>query len=180
MSEARAFLAYSPRGVGVECALVYAKEGKDAFGWFTGPREGRLASAHFLLEGFYAVSEPAFLAAEGVDPYAGWTHDYSGTGGAAVLDPPQRIDDGLCHALVRLQDAFVHEWLVYRGDEAAAAEFARYDEAELAVGEVNIRYSRLNKLSRLQATWTYYSPECEHAVLAYLMRRWPLDYRSED
>ncbi|HUJ86328.1 MAG TPA: hypothetical protein VLX30_05695 [Burkholderiales bacterium] len=180
MSAPRVFLAYSPRGVGVECALVYAKEGKDAYGWYTGPREGRLASAYFLLEGFYVVSEPAFLAAAGADPYAGWTHDYTDTGGAAQLDPPVRIDDALCHAMVRLQDAFVHEWLFYRAGNAAQAEIALYGEAELAVGEVNIRFRRLNKFSRLQPTWTYYSLECEHSMLAFMMRRWPLDYRSED
>lgn len=49
----------------------------------------------------------------------------------------------------------------------------------LAVGEVNLRFERLAKLSTLQPNWTYYSPACERSVIRHLAKRWPLEYRFD-
>jgi hypothetical protein len=78
-----------------------------------------------------------------------------------------------------MQEAFVHEWLVYRGDARASSELAAYAKAELAVGELNLRFERLSRLSKLQPNWTYYSPHFERGVLRHLAKRWPLEYRFD-
>ena len=89
-----------------------------------------------------------------------------------------KVDDEICHRLEQVQDAFVAEWIFYRDDPSANADIEAYARDEIALGAVNIRHRRMTKLSRLQATWTYYSKECERQVIEYLMRRWPLDFRE--
>jgi hypothetical protein len=177
MKTPQIFVAYSPRGVGLRCAVAYLKDAKNVYGWFTGPRDGLLASAYFLLEGFYAGAGTRFLATESSDAYGGWTWDYSSERPERI--GPEKVDEVLCHRLVHLQDAFVHEWLAYRTDAGAAADLAQYEEAELAIGDVNLRFARLNRLAKLHATWTFYSQDFEASVARYLMRRWPLEYRGE-
>ena len=160
----RVFIAYAPRGNGVRCALAYLADHRDVFGWFTGPdvSNGPVA-LYFVLEGFYSNREPRYAAARALDLHAGWL-----------------LDQQRCHELARLQEAFAAEWLFYRFDPNAQTELAAYRRAELAVGEPNIRYERLNKFSRLQPTWTFYSTEFEHGVLKRLAKRWPLEYRPDD
>lgn len=157
------FIAYAPRGIGVRCALAYLSRNRDVYGWFTGPREdASLASVYFVLENFYSAQEPRYIAAEAADLYSGWIQD-----------------EQMRHELAGLQDAISHEWLFYRGDPASANEVEAYGKAELAVGELNIRYERLARLSKLQPNWTFYSPAFENGVLACLMQHWPLEYRDD-
>jgi hypothetical protein len=78
-----------------------------------------------------------------------------------------------------MQEAFAHEWLFYRDEPRAAAELEAYAEAELAVGEVNVRFERLAKFSTLQPNWTWYSPRFERPVLRHLAKRWRLEYRFD-
>ena len=178
MRTPQVFLAYAPRGVGLCSAVVCLKDGKNVYGWFTGPHNGELASAYFLLEQFYARSGTRFLATEDSDPYGGWTLEYTaGTHPRPI--GPEPVDDALSHELVHLQDAFVHEWLFHRNDPGADVELAQYAQAELAVGEVNIRFARLSRLSKLHPNWTYYSRDFERSVASYLMHRWPLEYRAD-
>ncbi len=178
MSEPQAFLAYAPRGVGLCCAVMYLKGARDVYGWFTGARDNETVSAYFLLDGFYARSGTKFYASEGSDLYGGWRYDYAARP-ARRLKSPIRPEDELCHELERAQDAFVAEWLFYRGAPDASSDMDSYAEAELALGEVNIRYRQLNRLSRAHVTWTYYSPGFEQPVLRFLASHWPLDYRAE-
>ena len=131
------------------------------YGWYTGLVEGRLESAYFMLENYYTADEVRFVAVAEADLHSGWT-----------------ADEARRHELARLQDSFVHEWLAYRTQPMAAAQFDAYARAELAAGEVVVRFERLNKFSKLQPTWTYYSPLFEHGVLRALAKRWPLDYRG--
>jgi hypothetical protein len=114
-----------------------------------------------MLENYYTPGEARFVAVAETDLHSGWT-----------------ADEARCHELARLQDSFVHEWLAYRAQPEAAAQLDEYARAELAAGEVVVRFERLNKFSKLQPTWTYYSPHFEHGVLESLARRWPLDYRG--
>lgn len=156
------FLAYAPRGAGLRAAVVYLPRKRDVSGWFTGPREdGGVASAYFLLEDLYTQGEARYAASG--DLHGGWLRD-----------------DALCHELARLQEAFRREWLVYRGDPGAAAELDAYARDELAMGEVGIRHERLARFSKLQPTWTFYSPGFERTVLRHLAKRWPLEFRVED
>jgi hypothetical protein len=133
------------------------------YGWFTGPSGGmQPVGAYFVLENFYALSEVRYLAAETAALHTRW------------IDDEPRL-----HELASLQSAFSNEWLFYRDDPRAPAELRAYAQAELGVGEVNVRYERLTRFSRLQPDWTFYSPNFERPVLRALSKRWPLDYRLD-
>ena len=154
----RVFIAYAPRG-GLRCAIAYLTAGADVYGWYTGPdRAGVLDSRYFILEDFYTATATRSIAIRDDDLHAGWTDD-----------------EARCHELAELQDAFVHEWLFYRADPAAAGEVAKYAQAELALGEVNVNFERLARFSRQQPAWTFASPGFDMGVLQYLAARWPLD-----
>lgn len=175
MQTPQVFIAYTPRGAGLSCALAYRRTPRDVCGWFIGARNGDSVANYFLIDDFEHPSQTRFLATG--DPFLGWTNEYAPA--ALALDPPARLADALCHELVRLQDAFRHEWLCYRSDPAAVAEFDHYAQGELAAGDVAIRFHRLARFSRLEPTWTFYSPKCENPVVGYLLRHGPLDYRGE-
>ena len=154
------FIAYAPRGAGLRCALAYLEEGADVYGWFIGPRhDASVAARYFLLEDFHANAPARYEEVDQADLHSAWS-----------------LDEARRHELARMQEAFTHEWLLYRDAPNAAAQFAAYDEAELALGEVNLRYDRLAKLSKLQPNWTYYSPHFERSVLRHLAGRWSLEY----
>lgn len=159
MRNPRTFLCYAPRA-GLRCALVYLGGDRDAYGWFTGPGEAHLESAYFLLEDYYTPRETRYTAIAEGDLHSKWTRD-----------------EAMCHELAQLEEAFVREWLFYRDDPHAAAQLERYAASELALGDVNVRFEQLNRFSKAQADWTYYSPEFEHGILKYLGKHWPLDYR---
>jgi hypothetical protein len=162
METPRIFLAYTPRGAGLRAAVAYLPRGRDVYGWYTGPRaDATAASAYFLLEDLYTEGQARHASSD--DLYDGWLRD-----------------DALCHDLARLQEAFRREWLLYRGDPGAAAALDAYAREELASGEVNVRHERLTQFSKLQPTWTFYSPGFERTVLRHLAKRWPLEYRVED
>jgi hypothetical protein len=154
------FIAYAPRGAGLRCALAYLASERDVYGWYTGPRDDTsFAAQYFLIEDFY-TKRPARDAA--VDQ--------------ADLHLPWALDEARRHELARMQEAFAREWLLYRDDSRAAAELALYAKAELAAGEVNLRFERIAKLSTLQPNWTYYSSGFERSVLRHLAKRWPLEF----
>ena len=157
------FIAYAPRGAGLRCALAYLASERDVYGWFSGPRaDGGIAAEYFLMEDFYSNRPARYEAVEAAALHARWS-----------------LDEARRHELATMQEAFAHEWLVYRDDARAAAELASYAKAELAVGEVNLRFERIAKLSTLQPNWTWYSPRFERSVLRHLAKRWPLEYRFD-
>ena len=161
MNTPRVFLCYAPRGAGLRSAVVYVPTARDARGWFTGPGEGGLESAYFVLEDYYTPRETRYVAVRDKALHTKWT-----------------TDEAMCHELAGLQDAFMHEWLFYRGDPGAAAQLGRYAQGELAAGAANVRFDKLNRLSKEQPNWTWYSPQFEHGVLETLSRHWPLDFRA--
>lgn len=154
------YIAYTPRGAGLRCAVACLTSGPDAYGWYTGPREDlAVASCFFLLENLYSTRATRYEAVDQADLHAGWS-----------------LDEARRHELAQMQEAFAREWLVYRDDPRAAEERQSYAAAELAAGEVNVRFERLAKFSTLQPTWTYYSPRFARTVLRQLAKRWPLEY----
>jgi hypothetical protein len=159
MRNPRVFLCYAPRA-GLRCALAYIAGERHVWGWFTGPGEAHRESAYFLLEDFYTPLETRYTAVAGADLHSKWTGD-----------------EAMCHELARLQEAFAGEWLFDRADPNAAAQLEQYARSELAAGDVNVRFERLNRFSKLQANWTFYSHDFEHGVLECLSKHWPLDYR---
>jgi hypothetical protein len=157
------FIAYAPRGIGLRCAVAYLTSGRDAYGWFTGPRlDLGVASRYFLLEDFYSAGPVSHDEVDLAGLHSGWS-----------LSEPRRYE------LARLQESFSREWLCYRADAWAAADFEAYARAELAAGEVSVRFARLAVFSRLQPNWTFYSRGFQHGVLRHLAGRWPLEYAAE-
>jgi hypothetical protein len=157
------FIAYAPRGAGLRCALVCLRAGRDVYGWYTGPRDdGSIAAEFFLIEDFYTNRPTRNSSVDMAALHSGWA-----------------LDEARRHELAQMQEAFAHEWLFYRSEARAPAELLAYAEAELAAGEVNLRFERLAKLSTLQPNWTYYSPRFERPVLRHLSKRWPLEYRLD-
>ncbi|HJY76436.1 MAG TPA: hypothetical protein VKE95_07380 [Burkholderiales bacterium] len=160
MNKPNVFLAYAPRGIGLRCAVAYVASGRDAYGWFTGPRlDLAVASRYFLLEDFYSARPVRHAEVDAGDLHSGW-----------ALGEPRR------HELARLHAGFTMEWLCYRADAWAASDFDAYARAELAAGEIAVRFGRLAVFSKLQPNWTFYSPGFEHGVLRHLARRWTLEY----
>jgi hypothetical protein len=164
MQTPNVFLAYAPRGPGLRCAVAYLTSGRDVYGWFTGPRlDLATASCYFVIADFFTGAPARYEAVDQADLHSAWS-----------LEEPRR------HELARLQDMAAREWLFYRDDPRAAAEFEAYREAELAApGEVNVRFERLSRFSTLQPNWTYYSPGFATSVLRHLAKRWPLEYRLD-
>lgn len=160
--EPRVFLAYAPRGVGLRCAVAYLAARRDAYGWFTGPRDGEVEGAFFVLEDFYSPQETRYLAVREEDLHGGL------------------LEEARAHELARMQEAFRREWLVYRSDPGSEAQLQAYADAELAAGPVAARFERLAKFSKLHANWTYYSRGFERGVLGALAKHWPLDFGEDD
>ena len=164
MQTPNVFIAYAPRGPGLRCAVAYLTSGRDVYGWFTGPRLDLVtASCYLLLADFFTGSGARYEAVDETDLHSAWS-----------LDEPHR------HEAARLRDMIAREWLFYRDDPRAGAQFEAYREAELAApGEVNVRFERLSRFSTLQPNWTYYSSGFEASVLRHLAKRWPLEYRLD-
>jgi hypothetical protein len=157
------FIAYAPRGAGLRCALAYLASGRDVYGWYTGPQDDASFTArYFLIEDFYSNRPARDAAVEHADLHSAWA-----------------LDESRRHELAQEQEAFAREWLLYPDDPRAAAGLASYAKAELAAGEVNLRFERIAQLSKLQPNWTYYSPRFERSVLRHLAKRWPLEYRLD-
>jgi hypothetical protein len=157
------YIAYAPRGAGLRCALAYLEEGRDVYGWFTGPRhDTSVAACYFLFEDFHANAAARYEAVDQSELHSRWS-----------------LGEARRHELAGMQEAFAHEWLFHRGDARAASELAAYAEAELAAGEINLRFARLAKLSKAQPNWTYYSAHFERSVLRHLTGRWPLEYHAD-
>lgn len=161
MQTPRTFLAYSPRGVGLRCAVAYIASARDACGWFIGPRADlAIAAGYFVLQDLYTDRPVGYEAVDAAALHSDW-----------LLEEPRR------HELARLQEVFASEWLVFPDDPRADSERKAYEDAELALGPVPVRFERLARFSTLQPTWTCYSPGFERTVLRHLAKRWPLEYR---
>jgi hypothetical protein len=163
MNTPNVFIAYAPRGAGLRCAVACLASGRDVYGWFTGPcLDLAVASRYFLLEDFYSAGPVRHEEVDAAELHSGWS-----------------LSEARRHELARLQATFAREWLCYRADAWAAADFAAYARAELAAGEVSVRFGRLALFSKLQPNWTFYSRGLEHGVLRQLARGWPLEYAMD-
>jgi hypothetical protein len=162
MQNESVFIAYAPRGAGLRCLLGYLSSGSDAYGWFTGPRHDMsIASGYFLLEGVFGASPVRYDTVDATALHSRW-----------ALDEKRR------HEVATLQQRLAAEWLFRRDDARAAVELATYAEAELAAGELNLRFERLAQLDTRQPNWTYYSAGFQRTVLRHLAARWPLEFMS--
>jgi hypothetical protein len=176
-TQPESYIAYAPRGPGLECALTYFVNGKDVYGWFIGFRDYAFPSAYFKLENFFSAGDTIFYATEGSDVYGGWRYVYSRR--EPRLDKPVPIDDEVCHKLDQLQDAFANEWLWLRGDPGSRAEADAYERDEIAVQDVNVRHRKLGRFKKESPVWTCESHGVNLDVLEYLATHWPLDYGRE-
>jgi hypothetical protein len=178
MKTPQTFFAFTPRGVGLLCAVAYIEVDKDVYGWWVGYRDGSYPPAFFKLENFFSTQMTSFLATEGSDLYGGWKFDYS-TGKPKRIDPPLPVEKDMSHELERLQDEFNAEWLFFDGDEGREGEVEAYHHQDLPVLAVNIRSRKLNKLDKSDVVWLYRSKDFDRDILDYLIARWPLEYGQE-
>ncbi len=81
--------------------------------------------------------------------------------------------------LERMQDAFVREWLFYRGDATHAREAEALRARGLLPEDVNLRRKKLARLTAGTPAWTFTTPGADLNVAAYLGRRWHLDHAPE-
>lgn len=174
MKEPAVYLAYTPRGAGVLCAVFYLALEEDVYGWYTGSRGAEFPCAFFKLENFYSPHETVFYRSEEDDVYGTWLKQTKA--GALPIDRPVPVPEEICHELERLQSVFVQEWLFYADQPDNTEEAAAYESQELPVQPVNIKNRKLGKLDKTDAVWTYTSPGVDGNVLGFLMRHWPLDY----
>lgn len=171
MIEPHVHLAYAPRGAGVLCAMFWFAKGDDVYGWFVGARGHEHPARFFALESYYATRDTGcYLSAED-DLYGAWLK--ATESGASRIDRPMPVPADLCPDLARIQDAFVQEWLFFEADAEEASTLRAY---ELPVLALNIRASRLNRMTRHGPVWIYSTTGADLHVVGYLSKRWPLDY----
>jgi hypothetical protein len=173
MTTPQVHLAYAPRGVGLVHAVVYLAADPDVYGWWIGAAGSEISTAYFRLEGFHSFSGTTLYTTEGSDLYGGWRFNLT-SGHSEPVDPIP-VDPDLAHKLEQVQDAFAAEWLVFETDRDAKREAEAYHEAEIAHGQVNIRFAKLNKFDKHGPIWRYYSRDFQAEVADFLARRWPLD-----
>ena len=136
MRNPRIFICYAPRaGLRSRLPISLRSATSTASSW---ARQRGMQSAYFLVEDFYTPHQARYLAVAEPDLHSRWTRD-----------------EAMCHELAQLQDAFAREWLCSRADPGAAGELEAYARAELAAGDVMVRYERLNAFSKLQPNWTH-------------------------
>jgi hypothetical protein len=170
----QSYLAYTPRGAGLMCAVVCVEAEKDVYGWWIGFMEGRFPSAFFRLENFFSSRDTRFFATQGSDIYGGWKFDYSSS--RPEITPPIPVAEQMCHELDRMQDVFAAEWLFFEGDQGIEDEMEYYGRNDLPLQEVNIRSKRLNKMDKGDVVWRYLSKDLDLGIIDYMMPRWPLEY----
>ena len=177
MTNPQTYIAYTPRGAGLLCAVVYLVVDRDVYGWWTGYKDAAFASAFFKLEDFYSTEDTVFYATEGSDIYGGWRYDYAATG--PELGKGIAVEEEACHILEQLQDQFFSEWLFAPIEPGVAEELAAYLQMELPTQQINIKHRMLNKLDKHDVIWTYLSKDLDMQVINYMMVRWPLEYGRE-
>lgn len=177
MTNPQIYIAYTPRGAGLLCAVVYLVVGKDVYGWWTGFKDAAFVSAFFKLEDFYSTEQTVFYATEGSDIYGGWRYDYAVS--ELKLGKGIAVEEEACHVLEQLQDQFFSEWLFTPIEPGVAEELAAYRQMELAAQDINIKHRMLNRLDQHDVIWTYLSKDLDMQVIDYMMERWPLEYGRE-
>ena len=177
MIEPHAYVAYAPGGSGILCALFWFVHTDDVYGWFIGASAHEYPARFFMLEDYYSKRETQCYISAGDDLHGKWMHE---TGrGESTMDRPVPVPPDLCPELDRLQDAFVREWLFNQGDERFAREAPLLEKRGLPVLAINIRASKIDKLSSGGPVWTYCTPGADVRMVAYLSARWGLDYALE-
>jgi hypothetical protein len=169
------FLAFTPRGVGLMCALFYIVVDEHVYGWYTGSEAGEFPANFFMLENFYSTHATMFYRTHESDVYGDWFANFPPI--EQKLDRPVPVPEQMCHELERAQSVFAEEWLLYRDAPGAAQQLAAYAERELPVQSVNIKLDKLNKLDARDAVWTYTSPGIDLNVIDFLCVDWQLDYK---
>jgi hypothetical protein len=175
MAEPVIYLAYSPRGPGLMCALFYLNNGGNSVhGWFTGAQGNDFPARFFMLENFYSQLDTQFYASIQDDVYSGWVREYPRP--VMELEKEGPLPMNYCHELEKIQSMFSHEWLFYESETGRENEIDVYRKMELAVKTVNVKTRKLNKFDTSDVVWTYTGPGVDLGVVQYLRKHWQLDY----
>ena len=176
MKEPVVYLAYTPRGAGLLCAVVLTTDESNVYGWYTGAKGNEFPASFFMLENFYSIRESAFYHTVADDVYDDWVIAYPPL--ETKLDRPVPVPEEMCHALARMQDVFAEDWLFYADSPYAEGESKAYAQQKLPVQSVNIKNKKLNKLDKKDVVWNYASPGLDMNIIEFLRSRWPLDYSA--
>jgi hypothetical protein len=175
MAEPVVYLAYSPRGPGLMCAVYYLRQGNDnVCGWFSGAQGNDFPAQFFMLENYYTQLQSQFYLSLHDDVYSGWMRLLPKPVIELEKGGPLPLDYG--HELEKIQDRFVREWLFFESDEERENETAAYRKMELAVKAVNVKTRKLNKFDTGDVVWTYTGAGFDLGVIKYLRQHWQLDY----
>ena len=176
MPEPAVYLAYSPRGPGLMCALFCLNDRNNhVYGWFSGAQGNDFPARFFMLENFYTQLQTQFYVSQHDDVYSGWTR----VSPKPVIDLEKGgpLPLNYSHELEKIQDHFVHEWLFYESEVERENEIDAYRKMELAVKTVNVKTRNLNKFDTSDVVWTYSGPGFDLGVIKYLRQHWQLDYQ---
>lgn len=174
-NEPETYLAFSPKGRGLLCALVYTTTERDVLGWWTGAQRDHFHSAFFMLEDFFTPQPQRFLATHAGDIYGGWVYDYARE--HPRLQEAIPIDDEACRVLERMQSDFATEWLFYLDTPGHDDDIARYRAEGMPLHSVNLKHRRLQRLDHAGHPWEHISHNADMNILDYIQEYWPLDYR---
>jgi hypothetical protein len=177
MIEPHVHIACAPRGAPLLCAAFWFAQGNHVYGWFTGARRDEYPASFFMLENYYSTRETVFYRSAQDDVRGDWL--IVAADAESTLDQPPPLPPALGPELERMQDAFVREWLFYRGDAAPAQEADALRTRDLPARDVNLRPRKRSRLTPGTPAWTFTTPGADLNVVAYLGRRWQLDYAPQ-
>lgn len=174
MIESHVHLAYAPRGAGLLYAVMWFAQRGDVYGWYVGMRDGVDECSYFMLPADTG-DRPDVLYRSLEDDVRGPWVAMSAEGRGEP--EPSPVPEALRAELSRLQQQFISGWLFFMGDPGADDEARALNEKGLPARHVNVKASRLGKLSMDPVTWRYDTPGTGTETLARLSRLWPLDER---
>ena len=177
MIEPHLHIACAPGGAPLLCAALWFVQENDVYGWFTGARGHQYPASFFVLEDYYSTRETVFYRSAQDDVRGDWL--IVATNAESPTDQPPLMTPALGAELERMQDAFVREWLLYRGDATRAQEAEALRARNLPLWDVNLRPKKLARLATGAAAWTFSTPGADLNVITFVGRRWNLDYAPQ-
>jgi hypothetical protein len=166
----KVYISFMPSRPGSVFALFYLESGKDIYGWHIETREHYFSAAFFMIENFYARSQPHLYRSIEDDVYSPWVTDYPPAKNNIRCPVPERDT----HDLERIQSRFVEDWLFFSDDIHMESEVTFYQAHGLPVHEVNIKSKRLQRLRKQGAHWVHASPGTDSNVVQLLRKYWRL------
>ena len=172
--QVHSYLACTPRKAGVTAAMFYAPWGRNVCGWLAGGHADRCGGVFFAVEGDYSTGHARFCRSADDDVRGGWIQEVA----LATTEIRCPISGADCAGLLRLQSAFVREWLFCPDDPLDHDEVAAYLKLGLPLRPVNVRAAQFHRFEQRRPVWVCASPGIDFNLVLYLKKRLPLDRRE--